>query len=73
LIYRYVNGMKHMSYTYTDENLISISTDIFPFLLEQMKILKGRIIKFIPKNLDDKTSPNQEEKYPAGGMCDNEK
>jgi len=38
-----------------------------------MKILKGRIIKFIPKNLDDKVQEVKEEKYPGGGMCDNEK
>ena len=28
MVYRFCNGMKHMSYTYHDENTIKIVTDI---------------------------------------------
>lgn len=72
MIYRYINGMKHMSYTYNDENCIKVVTDIMPFILDQMKILKSRIIKFIPKNVNDTVNKEKTVPTPGGGMCNNQ-
>jgi len=73
MIYKYINGMKHFSYTYAEEKGLRSAEEIFPLILEQIKTLKNRIVKFIPNNQEMLGKADRLSCIPGGPVVDNEK